>query len=67
LVNDPDEEPIAEQGKELQLKDDYKKKTNYTSTLEALTEETVRQVQQYVTQLEKQLPSKAEMTHCCLI
>ena len=43
-----DDELKAEQAKELQLRDDFKKKQR-------------EQVQQYVTQLEKQLPSKAEM------
>jgi type IV pilus assembly protein PilO len=55
-----DEELVAEQGKELQLKDDYKKKLIQAVNLEALKKQR-EQVQQYVTQLEKQLPSKAEM------
>lgn len=55
-----DEELTAEQAKELQLKDDYKKKLTQAVNLEALKKQR-EQVQQYVTQLEKQLPSKAEM------
>ena len=54
------EELAAEQAKELQLKDDYKKKLAQAVNLEALRKQR-EQVQQYVTQLEKQLPSKAEM------
>ncbi len=55
-----DEELTVEQGKELQLKDDYKKKLAQAVNLEGLKKQR-EQVQQYVTQLEKQLPSKAEM------
>lgn len=55
-----DEELTTEQAKELQLKDDYKKKLAQAVNLEALKKQR-EQVQQYVTQLEKQLPSKAEM------
>ena len=55
-----DEELIAEQAKEVQLKDDYKRKLSQAVNLEALRKQR-EQVQQYVTQLEKQLPSKAEM------
>lgn len=55
-----DEELNAEQAKEVQLKDDYKKKLIQAVNLEALKKQR-EQVQQYVTQLEKQLPSKAEM------
>ena len=55
-----DEELTTEQGKEVQLKDDYKKKLTQAVNLEALKKQR-EQVQQYVTQLEKQLPSKAEM------
>lgn len=50
----------AEQKKELTLRDDYKKKLAQAVNLEALLKQR-EQVQQYVTQLEKQLPSKAEM------
>jgi type IV pilus assembly protein PilO len=55
-----DEELTAEQAKELQLKDDYKKKIAQAINLEALKKQR-EQVQQYVIELEKQLPSKAEM------
>jgi type IV pilus assembly protein PilO len=55
-----DEELTAEQAKEVQLKEDYKKKLAQAVNLEALQKQR-EQVQQYVTQLEKQLPSKAEM------
>src|SRR3954452_16537409 len=55
-----DEELKAERAKELVLRDDYKKKLAQAVNLEALRKQR-EQVQQYVTQLEKQLPSKAEM------
>ena len=55
-----EEELVAEQAKELQLRDEYKVKLTKAVNLEALTKQR-EQVQQYVTQLEKQLPSKAEM------
>lgn len=55
-----DEELTAEQAKEFQLKDDFKRKLSQAVNLEALRKQR-EQVQQYVTQLEKQLPSKAEM------
>jgi type IV pilus assembly protein PilO len=55
-----DEELMAEQAKEVQLREDYKKKLAQAINLEALKKQR-EQVQQYVTQLEKQLPSKAEM------
>jgi type IV pilus assembly protein PilO len=42
------------------LREDYKKKLAQAVNLEALKKQR-EQVQQYVTQLEKQLPSKAEM------
>lgn len=50
----------VEQKKELALREDYKKKLAQAVNLEALRKQR-EQVQQYVTQLEKQLPSKAEM------
>jgi type IV pilus assembly protein PilO len=59
-ISTSDEELTAEQAKEVQLKDDYKKKLTQAVNLEALKKQR-EQVQQYVTQLEKQLPSKAEM------
>jgi type IV pilus assembly protein PilO len=55
-----DEELQAERTKEQSLKDDYNKKLAQAINLEALKKQR-EQVQQYVTQLEKQLPSKAEM------
>ncbi len=55
-----DEELNAEVAKEVQLKEDYKKKLVQAVNLDALKKQR-EQVQQYVTQLEKQLPSKAEM------
>lgn len=45
---------------EVQLKEDYKKKLAQAINLEVLRKQR-EQVQQYVTQLEKQLPSKSEM------
>ncbi|TXT41639.1 MAG: type IV pilus assembly protein PilO [Comamonadaceae bacterium] len=50
----------TEQEKELTLRDEYKLKLGKAINLEALKKQR-EQVQQYVTQLEKQLPSKAEM------
>lgn len=55
-----DEELKAAQTKETQLKEDYKKKLAQAVNLETLRKQR-EQVQQYVTLLEKQLPSKAEM------
>ncbi|MBC5764839.1 type 4a pilus biogenesis protein PilO [Ramlibacter albus] len=49
-----------EQAKEEALKKDYQKKLAQAVNLDALKKQR-EQVQQYVTQLEKQLPSKAEM------
>lgn len=59
-LSSSDEELTAEQAKEVQLKDDYKKKLVQAVNLDLLKKQR-EQVQQYVTQLEKQLPSKAEM------
>ncbi len=59
-LNSSDEELKVEQAKELTLKEDYKKKLVQAINLDALKKQR-EQVQQYVTQLEKQLPSKAEM------
>ncbi len=50
----------AEQAKEVTLREEYKVKLGKAVNLEALKKQR-EQVQQYVTQLEKQLPSKAEM------
>lgn len=55
-----DEELLAEQSKELTLREDYRKKLVQAVNLDALKKQ-LEQVQQYVSQLEKQLPSKAEM------
>ncbi len=55
-----DEALTAEKQKEVQLKEDYSKKLAQAVNLDALKKQR-EQVQQYVTQLEKQLPSKAEM------
>jgi type IV pilus assembly protein PilO len=59
-LSSTDEELVAEQAREVQLKEDYKKKLAQAVNLDALKKQR-EQVQQYVTQLEKQLPSKAEM------
>jgi type IV pilus assembly protein PilO len=55
-----DEELIAEKAREVTLREDYRKKLVQAVNLDALRKQ-LEQVQQYVTQLEKQLPSKAEM------
>ncbi len=55
-----DEELIAEKAQEVTLREDYRKKLVQAVNLDALKKQ-LEQVQQYVTQLEKQLPSKAEM------
>ena len=54
------EELEAEQKKEEVLRADFQKKLAQAVNLDALRKQR-EQVQQYVTQLEKQLPSKAEM------
>lgn len=55
-----DQELIGEQQRELQLKEDYKAKLVQAINFEVLKKQR-EQVLLYVTQLEKQLPSKAEM------
>ncbi len=50
----------AERSKELALRTDYQKKLVKAISLDALKKQR-EQIQQYVMQLEKQLPSKAEM------
>jgi type IV pilus assembly protein PilO len=50
----------AAQTQEIGLRDDYKKKLVQAVNLDTLKKQR-EQVQQYVTQLEKQLPSKSEM------
>jgi type IV pilus assembly protein PilO len=59
-LSSSDEELTAETATELKLRDDFSKKVVKAASLEALKKQR-EQVQQYVTQLEKQLPSKAEM------
>ena len=59
-LNGSDAELEAEQKKEIVLRDEFKKKLAQAVNLDALRKQR-EQVQQYVTQLEKQLPSKAEM------
>ena len=55
-----EEELTASEAKELALKEDYKTRLRKAVNLDALRKRR-EQVLQYVTQLEKQLPSKAEM------
>lgn len=55
-----EEELLAEKTKEVQLREIYTARLGKAVNLEALKKQR-EQVQQYVTQLEKQLPSKAEM------
>ncbi|NCP55585.1 MAG: type 4a pilus biogenesis protein PilO [Rhodoferax sp.] len=59
-LSDTSDELTLEQEKEVKLRDEYKVKLAKAVNLEALRKQR-EQVQQYVTQLEKQLPSKAEM------
>jgi type IV pilus assembly protein PilO len=59
-LNSSDEELEKERKQEVALREDFKKKLAEAVNLEALKKQR-EQVQQYVTQLEKQLPSKAEM------
>ncbi|WP_077001283.1 type 4a pilus biogenesis protein PilO [Variovorax sp. KK3] len=59
LTNSNDELE-AEKAKEVALRADYQKKVGQAANLELLKKQR-EQVQQYVTLLEKQLPSKAEM------
>jgi len=59
-LTDSKDELIAEQEQELKLRDEYKVKLAKAVNLDALKKQR-EQVLQYVTQLEKQLPSKAEM------
>jgi type IV pilus assembly protein PilO len=59
-LNTSQAELETEQAKEVTLREEYKKKLSKAVNLEALKKQR-EQVQQYVTQLEKQLPSKAEM------
>ncbi len=59
-LTDSELELEAEQAKEVKLREDYKFKLAKAVNLEVLKKQR-EQVLQYVTQLEKQLPSKAEM------
>lgn len=59
-LNTSDEELTAEQATEVKLRAEYTTKLAKAVNLDALKKQR-EQVQQYVTQLEKQLPSKAEM------
>lgn len=59
-LSDIEGEMTAEQQKEVKLREEYTSKLGKAVNLEALKKQR-EQVQQYVTQLEKQLPSKAEM------
>lgn len=59
-LSDSDAALEAERAKELVLREEYKKKVAKVVNLDALKKQR-EQVLQYVTQLEKQLPSKAEM------
>jgi type IV pilus assembly protein PilO len=60
VLSSYNEELALESAKEVALREDFKKKLSQAVNLEALKKQR-EQVQQYVTQLEKQLPSKAEM------
>lgn len=61
LLTDYEAELEAERSKELVLRGDYSKKLVKAVSLEGLKKQRER-IQQYVIQLEKQLPSKAEMS-----
>ncbi|MDO8903245.1 type 4a pilus biogenesis protein PilO [Hydrogenophaga sp.] len=59
-LKDVDEQLVAEKARETQLRASYRGKLVQAVNLDALRKQ-LEQVQTYVTQLEKQLPSKAEM------
>lgn len=59
-LSSSDDELEVERAKEITLRADYQKKLAQAVNLEALKKQR-EQVLQYVTQLERQLPSKAEM------
>ncbi|BFO54211.1 type 4a pilus biogenesis protein PilO [Acidovorax sacchari] len=59
-INEYQDELEAERAKEVSLREDYQRKLVKAVSLDALKKQR-EQVQQYVIQLEKQLPSKAEM------
>lgn len=60
LLSDYEGELEGERNQEVALRGDYQKKLTKAVSLDALKKQR-EQVQQYVIQLEKQLPSKAEM------
>lgn len=60
LLSSADDELLAERNKEPALKQDYRSKLAQAVNLEELRKQKL-QVEEYVTQLEKQLPGKAEM------
>ena len=60
MLKDYEAELETERATEVTLRDDYTRKMLKAASLEGLKKQR-EQVQQYVTQLEKQLPSKAEM------
>ena len=60
LLKDYEEALDQERGTEATLREDFRNKLSKAVSLEGLKKQR-EQVQQYVTQLEKQLPSKAEM------
>ncbi|PTT18139.1 pilus assembly protein PilO [Acidovorax sp. HMWF029] len=60
LLKDYEAELDGERNKEIALRADYQKKLIKAVSLDALKKQR-EQIQQYVIQLEKQLPSKAEM------
>lgn len=60
MLKDYEAELDAERATEITLREDYSKKMIKAVSLDGLKKQR-EQVQQYVTQLEKQLPSKAEM------
>ncbi|WP_442866811.1 type 4a pilus biogenesis protein PilO [Acidovorax sp. NCPPB 4044] len=59
-ISEYQDELESERSKEVALREDYQKKLTKAVSLDALKKQR-EQVQQYVIQLEKQLPSKAEM------
>ncbi len=59
-LKDVDEELVTAKNRETQLRETYRGKLVQAVNLDALRKQ-LEQVQTYVTQLEKQLPSKAEM------
>lgn len=60
IVSPATEELAAEETRELELKDQYRAKLAQAINLDELRKQKL-QVQEYVTQLERQLPGKAEM------